>query len=193
VKKLTSDFTFNHIEDCLRAIRRQRLQASLNLESKGDRHIQWALRLLRPLFGKPQLEHQMTLVDVENDATKMLLLLRRQAAMSGKQIAYLHQLALDFAEMEIEMQDLDQAFSEFKSYMSMPGFQMSILMPVMNPGTIPKNPIAWPDDLRMKIEHHVERWKSQKRVIQQMKTLLEASNTAMAIPDDSFEDLSSDF
>jgi hypothetical protein len=133
------------------------------------------------------------LAKVENDATSQLLLLRRRAALSTSQIAYLQQLSQDYMSMEEEMQDLDQAFGEFKSYLSMPGFQMSILMPVMNPGTVSKNPIAWTDDLRMKIEHHVERWQSQKEVVEQMKTLLQASNTAMAVPDDSFDDLSSDF
>jgi hypothetical protein len=135
----------------------------------------------------------MTLAEVENDATNQLLLLRRRAALSTSQIVYLQQLSGDYLDMVEEMQDLDQAFGEFKSHMSMPGFQMSILMPVMNPSAIPKNPIAWTDDLRGRIEHQVARWKSQKKVVVQMKTLLEASNTAMAVPDDSFDDLSSDF
>ena len=133
------------------------------------------------------------LAKVEDDATSQLLLLRRRAALSTSQIAYLQQLSQDYMSMEEEMQDLDQAFGEFKSYLSMPGFRMSILMPVMNPGTVSKNPIAWTDDLRMKIEHHVERWQSQKKVVEQIKTLLQASNTAMAVPYDSFDDLSSDF
>jgi hypothetical protein len=135
----------------------------------------------------------MTLENVENIATRQLLLLRRRAALSTSQIAYLQQLSIEYLDMEEGMQDLDQSFGEFKTYMSMSGFQMSILVPVMNPGTVPKNPIAWPDDLRIKIEHQVARWKSQKKVVEQMKTLLEASNTAMAVPDDSFDDLSSDF
>jgi hypothetical protein len=134
-----------------------------------------------------------TLAEVENDATSQLLLLRRRAALSTSQIAYLQQLSLDYLEMEQEFQHLDEAFGEFKSYLSMPGFQMSILMPVMNPGKVSKNPVAWTDDLRMKVEHHVERWKSQRKVVEQMKTLLQASNTAMAVPNDSFDDLSSDF
>ncbi|KAF1834713.1 hypothetical protein BDW02DRAFT_579392 [Decorospora gaudefroyi] len=190
--KRDSEFSFSHVEDCLRAVRRQRLLASLDSDNKVDRHIKWSLRLLRPLFGKPRHEHQMTLEDVENDAVGLLLLLRREAAMSTQQVAYLRQLGSDNLAMEAELLELDQAFGEFKSYLSMPGFQTSLLIPIVNRGRIPKNPIAWPDDLRIRIEQQVEQWKSQKRTIEQMMTLLEASNTAMAVPDDSFDSLGSD-
>ncbi|KAF1940056.1 hypothetical protein EJ02DRAFT_350879 [Clathrospora elynae] len=192
-QKRNSDFSFTHTEDCLRATRRQRLHSSLNPNDKVDRHIKWTLRLLHPLFGKPRHDHQMTLEDIENDATNLLLLLRREASMSISQVAYLHQLSTDYQTMDKELVELDQAFGEFKTHMAMPGFQMSILMPVMNPCQIARNPIAWPDKLRAKIEGQVERWKSQKKVVEQIALLLEASNVAMAVPDDSFDDLESDF
>jgi hypothetical protein len=135
----------------------------------------------------------MTLEDVENDATATLLLLRREASMSAQQIAYLHYLAADYAAMNTELSELDEAFGEFKTYMSVSGFQMNILMPAMLQGRIARNPIAWTDELRAKVELQVQRWKGQKKNIETMKELLQASNTALALPEDSFDELGSDF
>lgn len=97
--------------------------------------------------------------------------------------------------METELHELDNAFGEFKAYMSIPGFQMNILLPAMitNGGHVPRNPVAWSDELRVRIECHVERWQSQKKVVEQVRMLLDASNEAMAVPDDSFDELGSDF
>ena len=137
----------------------------------------------------------MMLENVENDATHTLLLLRRAASMSSRQLAHLDTLAADFRAMENELRELDESFAEFKSYMSMPGFQMNILLPAMiaNAGHIPKNPVAWTDELRLRIECQVGRWRGQKGVVEQIKALLEGSNEAMAVPDDSFDELGSDF
>jgi hypothetical protein len=137
----------------------------------------------------------MMLENVENDATHTLLLLRRAASMSSRQLAHLDTLAADFRAMENELGELDESFAEFKGYMSMPGFQMNILLPAMiaNAGHIPKNPVAWTDELRLRIECQVERWRGQKGVVEQIKALLEGSNEAMAVPDDSFDELGSDF
>ena len=97
--------------------------------------------------------------------------------------------------MESALHELDNAFGEFKAYMSLPGFQMNMLLPAMitNAGHVPQNPVAWSDELRVRIECHVERWQSQKKVVEQVRMLLVASNEAMAVPDNSFDDLESDF
>ncbi|KAH7371034.1 hypothetical protein BKA66DRAFT_444437 [Pyrenochaeta sp. MPI-SDFR-AT-0127] len=187
-EKQNSKFTFSHVEDCLRAVRRQRLQSTLDPDDRVDRHIKWSLRLLHPLFGKHRYDHRITLEDVENDATGLLLLLRREAALTHRQLAYLHQLASDYEAMDSEMHALDQAFREFKSHLAMPGFQLSVSLPGLNPRRLSRNPISWPDDLRTKVEEQVGKWKAQRQVIDQMKCLLAASNMALSI---SAEDLSS--
>ncbi|KAF2126596.1 hypothetical protein P153DRAFT_369292 [Dothidotthia symphoricarpi CBS 119687] len=186
-------FTFSRDEDYLRSIRRQRLHSSLDPENKVDRHIKWSLRLLPPLFGKPSHDHALGLEDVENKAINLLLLLRREAAMSIRQLAYLRQLAEDRKNMDSELQELDQTFRDFKSNMSMPGFEFSFSMQPESEQNIPRNPIAWPDDLRSRIEERVAKWKSQKKAIEQMQVLLTASNETLAVPDDGFDDLDSDF
>jgi hypothetical protein len=97
--------------------------------------------------------------------------------------------------MEQQLRDLDDAYSEFKSYMTMPGFQMNILLPavIRNAKRVPRNPIAWSDELRESIECQVARWRTQEVVVEQIRRLLQASNVAMAVPDDSFDELGSDF
>ena len=193
LQKRDSLFTFSHAEDCLRAVRRQRLQSVLDPDNRVDRHIKWSLRLLHPLFGKPRHDHHITLEDVENDATNLLVLLRREASMNSRQLAYLRQLALDYEAMDAEMHELDQAFREFKSHLSLPGFNLSVSLPGLNPCKPARNPISWPDDLRAKVEAQVGKWKSQKHTIDKMKALLNVSNIALTLPDDSFDDLRSDF
>jgi hypothetical protein len=97
--------------------------------------------------------------------------------------------------MEQQLRDLDDTYSEFKSYMTMPGFQRNILLPavIRNAKDVPRNPVAWPDELREQIECQVARWRTQEGVVQQVRRLLDASNVAMAVPDDSFDELGSDF
>ncbi|EUC47298.1 hypothetical protein COCMIDRAFT_90542 [Bipolaris oryzae ATCC 44560] len=194
-KRTHTRFTFNHVEDCLRSLRRTRLAASLSPYSKVDRHIRWSLRLLHPLFGCPPNEHTMTLENVENDAIHMLLLLRRAASLSTAQLAYLHALAKDYRHMEQQLRRLDDVYAEFKSYLSVPGFQMNILLPAMvtNAGHVPRDPVAWTDELREKIEVQVQRWRGQREALEQVGEILEASNEAMGLPDDGFDELGSEF
>ncbi|KAH7552210.1 hypothetical protein J3E72DRAFT_248099 [Bipolaris maydis] len=194
-KRTHQRFTFSHAEDCLRDLRRKRLAAALSPYSKVDRHIRWSLRLLHPLYGCPPNEHTMTLENVENDAVHMLLLLRRAASLSAAQLAYLHALASDYRSMEAQLRRLDDVYAEFKSYLSVPGFQMNILLPAMvtNAGHVPRDPVAWTDELREKIECQVQRWRAQRDAIEQVGEILEASNQAMGVPDDSFDELGSEF
>ncbi|KAI4954035.1 hypothetical protein J4E91_001744 [Alternaria rosae] len=194
--KTDSPYTFSHYEDCLRSVRRTHLMRSLT-DSKDDSRILWHLRLLPPLWASaPSPKHTpLSLTPTENDAVTTLLLLRRTASLSASQLTYLHSLHSAYQTMESALRDLDEAYSEFKSYMNMPGFQMNILLPAMirNTKNIPRNPVAWSDELRAKIEGLVERWQGQREVVEKIRGMLESSNVAMAVPDDSFDELGSDF
>lgn len=183
-------FTFNHAEDCLREVRRQRLHASLDPDSKVDRHLKWSLRLLRPLFGKPYQDHA-PLQAAENIAIDALLILRRQAAMSPDDIAHIYQLSEDLKTMETEWKDLEQEFEEFRTHM-FPGFAYNIPVSTSPEEQVPYNPIAWPDELHAQIYERVSKWRSQKKVMAQMRALLASSNQALSIPENSFDDLGSD-
>ncbi|KAH3974449.1 hypothetical protein HBI49_077880 [Parastagonospora nodorum] len=183
-------FTFNHAEDCLREVRRQRLHASLDPDNKVDRHLKWSLRLLRPLFGKPYQDHA-PLQAAENIAIDALLFLRRQAAMSTDEIARMYQLSEDLKTMDTEWKDLEREFDEFRAHM-FPGFAYNIPVSTSQEEQVPYNPIAWPDELRAQIHERVNKWRSQKKVMAQMCALLASSNQVLSVSEDSFDDLSSD-
>lgn len=191
-QKRTSPFTFSHAEDCIRAIRRARLRLSLNPDNKVDRHIQWSLRLLRPLFGKPRTDHMLALVNVEDTATSILLLLRRKAGMTDEQIAYLERLQEDHRIMESEIQELEAEFKEFKAHMSAPSIEFALPSLVPSDFRLARNPISWADETRLAVEERVGKWRNQKKVIKQIHVLLSASNEALQVPDDSFDNLDSD-
>lgn len=94
--------------------------------------------------------------------------------------------------MSADMRNLDDAFREFKSHLSRPGFQLSVSLPGLSSDKLARNPISWPDDQRALVEEQVGKWKSQKKTIGQMKALLSVSNIALTLPEDSFDDSLSD-
>lgn len=58
--------------------------------------------------------------------------------------------------------------------------------------TIPLSPFAWSDILRRTEEKRVNRWKLQRKNMQQVMLLLEASVEAVSMPEDAFDELESD-
>ncbi|KAF2633098.1 hypothetical protein BU25DRAFT_445036 [Macroventuria anomochaeta] len=192
-KKHNSTFTFSHAEDCLRAMRRQRLHAALDPDSKIDRHIKWSLRLLRPLWGIGGHGDPSTLDPVEADAVRVLLLLRREAALSDRQIKHLWHLASDYKAMVRTMDKLSRSIKDLKQQLIMPGHASILELEVRSHDKIPANPIAWSDELRANIETRVQRWRAQQNLIELMQTLMITSQEALAVPEDAFDMMDSDF
>jgi hypothetical protein len=174
----------------LRHVRRQRLHASLDPDKKVDRHLKWSLRLLPPLFGKPRQNHS-PLELAEVTAVDALLYLRREASMSTKYIAYLNRLRKDLKAMATDWDELEKEFGTFRTHL-FPMFARSLIVSTEPDEPVPYNPVAWPDDLRARIEERVGKWKSQKKVMEQMRTLLASSNQALSVPEDGFDDVFSD-
>jgi hypothetical protein len=189
-QKQDCNFTFSLAEDCLRELRRQRLHASLNPDNKVDRHLKWSLRLLTPLFGKPQ-QDQSPLDLAEHTAVDALLYLRREASMSTAYIAYLHQLRKDLETMEANWDEVEREFNTFKTHL-FPMFAQNVVLSTQPDEHVPYNPVAWPDEFRARIEARVSKWRSQEKVVSQMRALLASSNQALAVPEDSFDDVFSD-
>jgi hypothetical protein len=186
-KKKNSAFTFSHAEDCLRTIRRQAMHAALDPDNMIDRHIKWSLRLLQPLFGNLSHSDLSTLGDVETEAVGVLLLLRRKAALTERQIQHLHRLAADYRAMTAALTDLSGSMEELKAQMVLPGTNTSIQLPVPMKVKIPRDPIAWPDTLRSDIEVRVQKWRAQRSLIEQMQVLLNTSLETFALPEDAFD------
>lgn len=195
--KTNSIFTFSHAEDCLRAMRRQRLHAALDPVNKIDRHIKWSLRLLRPLWGVSGHRDPSTLDPVERDAVRVLLLLRRTAALSSRQTAYLGQLAEDYKIVVSTVNGLARSIQDVQSKLVRRSQQDIMYCDTpqghLDKHKIPINPVAWPDKLRTDVESRVNKWKAQQSVIEQMQALMMISQETLAVPEDVFDAMDSDF
>jgi hypothetical protein len=192
-KKHGSSSTFGHAEDCLRAIRRQGLHAALDMDSKIDRHIKWSLRLLRPLWGIGGHRDPSTLDPVESDAVRILLLLRREASLSDHQIKHLWQLASDYKAMLKSMDKLSKSLRDFKRQLLIPGQSSVHEMEIRPHDKLPLNPIAWSDELLADVETRVRKWKATKGLIEQMQALVVTSQETLAVPEDAFDVMDSEF
>ena len=192
-KKHESTFTFSHTEDCLRAVRRQRLHAALNPEIKTDRRIKWSLRLLPPLWGTGGPIDPSSLDHVEADAVGILLLLRREAALSDRQTTHLWQLAYDYMIMITTLNRFSRSLRYLKQQLILPGNATTLETEVSQHVRVPSNPIAWSDELRVNIETRVQKWRTQQKLIEQMQALMVASQEALAVPEDAFDAIDTDF
>ena len=148
-------YTFTHAGDCLREVRRQQMRAACTGYHKADRRALWALRDLCPLFGKQQHGRIGVPQMLEDVATDVLLLLRREAALTPQQLAYLRQLRQDFQTMQHEVAGLNDGLRDFTAHLSLPGYDFNTAILSRSDHNIPPNPVAWPDDLRASVEELV--------------------------------------
>jgi hypothetical protein len=153
----------------------------------------WSLRLLQPLFGKPGGKELPALNAIEDEALELLILLRREASMTTRHKLYLQELAKDLQNMNETMADIHQRYKIFTAHMTVPGFETRLEFEAHVLDRVPKNPLAWSDTLRADIEDRVGKWRAQQAAIRQIQTLLAASNEALAVPDDAFDEMLSDF
>jgi hypothetical protein len=109
-------------------------------------------------------------------------------------IAYLRTLATQYEAMSAEVHALNVTFQEFREHFTMPGIQYSLPFPtVLREPRLDPNPVAWTDEVRGMVEEQVAKWKAQRSVIGRVQALLGASNEALQVPENSFDDLESDF
>ncbi|KAF2703500.1 hypothetical protein K504DRAFT_392336 [Pleomassaria siparia CBS 279.74] len=196
--KKDCEFTFTLQEDCLRAVRRQRLRAALNQDDKEDRRTRWALGLLRPLFGKIRYDkagHPWDLLErTEEKAMVMLKMLRREASLTAEELTHLKQLANDRATMAEELESMNELFATWKENLYSPVLRATTVailsterMPDMN-----ANPLFWSDEMIYVEENRVRKWITQRKVVEQLVALLKSSNEALEAPEDAFDDLGSE-
>jgi hypothetical protein len=174
-------------------VRRERLRASLNLDRKDDRLINWEINLLWPLFGCPRYaradETFTGLESNEDDAIATLLLLRKEASMSASEAAHLKHLCEERSNMERDHQTLSTTFGEWQSLL----FGIDIRQGKANAlPVIPRNPAAWSDEVREREEERIRTWQSQRKVIAQIALLVGGSIDAMSLPEDAFDDSACD-
>ncbi|KAH6642268.1 hypothetical protein C7974DRAFT_303418 [Boeremia exigua] len=186
--------TFGHAEDCLRAVRRQRLHASLNPDQKIDRHIKWSLRLLRPLWGvTARYEEASTLDPVEADAVRVILLLRRAATLTPLQTEHLQRLAIDYDRMVNMLCGISDSVRALRSHLILPGHEgFPYYGNGIHLGKLPLNPIAWSNKQIKDVEKKIQQWKAQESLVTQMQALMAASQEIRLVPEDAFDGVDSE-
>jgi hypothetical protein len=179
-------------------VRRERLRSVLDQKDKDDRQIAWAITLLCPLFGKPRYDKASApwdgLEHAEDDAIKILMMLRRQASMSTKELVSLKQLAIDRKTMARELESIDTTFSSWKKNLYGDATQqIQVIHLDMNLLVAAENPLFWDEKTTRMIGERVSKWRTQKSTIEQVVALLIASNEVLEIPEDAFDDIGSQF
>jgi hypothetical protein len=174
-------------------VRRQRLRANLDLNNKSHRLINWGMNLLRPLFGRPRYDKASSefigLEKVEDDAAKVLGLLRKEASMSQVEVAYVEQLSKDRSQMERDLDAINSMFGAWKCKLFgvSAGPTGSSSLP-----RLPQNPAAWSIELKIQEQERVKMWRSQREVIRQLGQVLNGSIEVLSLPEDAFDDCDSD-
>ena len=177
-------------------MRRKRLRSALDHKDKDDRQIAWAISLLRPLFGKLRYDKASApwdgLEHAEDDAIRILMMLQRQASMSTSELMYLNQLAIDRLTMAQELESIDRMFSNWKK--NLYGGAIQHIQVIHLDTDLPvavTNPLFWDEKTTRAIGERVSKWRTQKSTIEQVMTLLGASNEVLEVPEDAFDDLGS--
>ncbi|KAF2466201.1 uncharacterized protein BDR25DRAFT_317988 [Lindgomyces ingoldianus] len=191
----SSPYTFGHEEDCLRAIRRRRLRLRLPKEPTVPEHrkIVWALRHLQPLFGKTpcaKLSYPWGEVEnVEDGASAILMLLRKEAATGDKELQHLRQLASDRAAMLAQRDHIEKLVENWHINI----FDREVFFGTDLAEKEGANPVAWSDRMRALVEQRVRRWKSQEKLIDKMIELMETLTAVMEVPEDAFDNIHSQY
>jgi hypothetical protein len=177
-------------------VRRERLRSALDHKNKDDRQIAWAMSLLRPLFGKPRYDKASAPWDglerAEDDALRILMMLQRQASMSMNELMYLKQLAIDRLTMAQELESIDSTFSSWKKNLYGVATQhIQVIHLDMDLSVAVADPLFWDEKTTRVIGERVSKWRAQKSTIEQVMTLLGASNEVLEVPEDAFDDLGS--
>jgi hypothetical protein len=170
-------------------VRRERLRASLNLDRKDDRLMNWEINLLWPLFGRSRHDRAdetfTGLESNEDNAIETLSLLRKEASMSASEAAYLKHLYEERSNMERDLEVLSKNFGDWKSLL----FGIDVRKDKANTlPIVPRNPAAWSDEVREREEERIRTWQSQRKVIGQIALLVGGSIDAMSLPEDAFDD-----
>lgn len=163
------------------------------MNNRVDRRIDWEMNLLPPLFGRPRYEIDSSQFDgierAEDEATTVLMLLRKEASLTGRQIAYIAHLIEERKKMEKRLKLIDETFALWKREM----FKVAAFAPALKLPKLPQHPALWTDEMILQEEEQVKKWQSQEDMLTKMVAMLKSSIDAVTLPDDAFEEIGSDF
>ena len=152
-------------------MRRSRFIAALNSTSQEQRSLLWRFKNLRPLFGET-FHHDMqeffhNISNTEHNTISIIILLRREAALTAAQHSTLRSLVVDAASMRREHEGLDEAFRKWQehSLRLTPDWQEPFIAGDEDGWA---NPLTWSDEKLREVQDAVGRWKGQREMMGQV-------------------------
>lgn len=189
------EFTYSHLEDGLRDMRRKRYRSKLNPRNNKHGRDIWKMDNMTPLWGKYS---SMTVIrdyeDVElaeRNAAQTLMLLRREASMSSRERDALYTMKEERAIMHREVAEVDEQFKKWQeSLLGLPNLSLG-RMEIDH--DVDPNPMTWSKEVVDRESQNLIRWKAQKQTIAHIKAYLDATNAAATLAEDDFDDEDEDF
>ncbi|KAF1949072.1 hypothetical protein CC80DRAFT_280807 [Byssothecium circinans] len=193
-----SQFTYGHLEDCLRQMRRTRLHADLDCRVSKDRHLARKIGKMKPLFAKDRyfkLSADFGGVEgIENDYVNTIMMLRREAVLTGRGKEALFQLVRDKAELRQEMRKFDDTYKQWQAnILNMPkrSYEHSSSSSSSSSDSEEEdsdgvNPLAWSDEKVAKERKALSYWRDNQKMIRAMSTFFHSTNAAMDKSADAF-------
>jgi hypothetical protein len=174
-----SNFTYNHLEDCLRDMRRRHFDTHVHPDGFDVCCWKQAFQILPPLFGKPSHHfgdeiEDFEILDVkqaEDDAVHTIMIFRREATVSSREQAALYKLMEERDYMRKEMRSIDDVFKSWQeSILGLPKntFPCLVISDAETEDDGDSNPLTWSKEKLAKTRESVRKWKRQQLNIQQI-------------------------
>jgi len=189
------EFTYSHLEDGLRDIRRKRYRSKLDPRNNKHGRDIWKMDNMNPLWGKYS---SMTVIrdyeDVElaeRNAVQTLMLLRREDSMSSRERDALYTMKEERAIMHREVAEVDEQFKKWQE--SLLGLPNLSLGRIETDHDVDPNPMTWSKEVVDRESQNLIRWKAQKQTTAHIKAYLDATNAAATLAEYDFDDEDKDF
>ncbi|CAA9964424.1 hypothetical protein PTMSG1_07783 [Pyrenophora teres f. maculata] len=183
-------YTYNHLEDCLRHIRRKRFRSKLDKNHPEDCRTIWKIDHMSTLWNKHTyflLEGAYRKMELaERYAVRTLMLLRKEASMPNRKRNALNKIVAERAAMRKELQQMDQLFKNWQEHLlALPYLSLERLHLDED---FDSNPLTWSKRVIYRELDSLTRWKRQKPVIEPIASVLDAANDAATLDEAAFDD-----
>ncbi|PZD37083.1 hypothetical protein A1F97_07896 [Pyrenophora tritici-repentis] len=188
VMEQTKDYpyTYNHVEDSLRGMRRKLLRSKIDEEDRDDYGYIWMFDNMTPLWSNfPPLRELSAMEVAENHAIEALMLLRKEASISKRVRFSLRKLVKERTAMYADLQKLCQLFNKWQEK----------VLDLSNLGVsthryedLDPNHMTWSKDVVDRELECLKIWKEQKPQIAQMVAILNANNAIATLDEAAVDD-----
>ncbi|CAE7202995.1 hypothetical protein PTT_08265 [Pyrenophora teres f. teres 0-1] len=189
------EYTYNHLEDSLRHIRRKRFRSKLDKNHPEDCRTIWKIDHMSTLWNKHTyflLEGAYRKMELaERYAVRTLMLLRKEASMPNRKRDALNKIVAERAAMRKGLQQVDQLFKNWQEHLlALPYLSLERLHLDED---FDSNPLTWSKRVIYRELDSLTRWKRQKPVIEPIASVLDAANAAATLDEAAFDDDGSEY